>query len=40
MGVHANQLIDWLRGIAKARGEWNVICLAVNLKRLHRIGIA
>ena len=29
-----------LRGVAKARGEWNVICLAVNLKRLHRIGTA
>ena len=29
-----------LRGVAKARGEWNVVCLAVNLKRLHRIGIA
>jgi transposase len=29
-----------LRGEAKARGEWNVVCLAVNLKRLHRIGIA
>jgi transposase len=29
-----------LRGAAKVRGEWNVICLAVNLKRLHRIGIA
>jgi transposase len=29
-----------LRGMAKARGEWNVVCLAVNLKRLHRIGIA
>jgi transposase len=26
-----------LRGLAKARGEWNVVCLAVNLKRLHRI---
>src|ERR1700686_2702407 len=26
-----------LRGVAKARGEWNVVCLAVNLKRLHRI---
>lgn len=26
-----------LRGEAKARGEWNVVCLAVNLKRLHRI---
>jgi transposase len=29
-----------LRGEAKARGEWNVVCLAVNLKRLHRIGVA
>ena len=29
-----------LRGVAKARGEWNVVCLAVNFKRLHRIGIA
>lgn len=29
-----------LRGLAKARGEWTVICLAVNLKRLHRIGMA
>ena len=29
-----------LRGVAKARGAWNVVCLAVNLKRLHRIGIA
>jgi transposase len=29
-----------LRGVAKARGEWNIICLAVNLKRLHRIRIA
>ena len=29
-----------LRGVAKARGEWTVICLAVNLKRLHRIGVA
>jgi hypothetical protein len=29
-----------LRGVAKARGEWNVVCLAVNLKRFHRIGIA
>jgi hypothetical protein len=26
-----------MRGLAKARGEWNVVCLAVNLKRLHRI---
>lgn len=29
-----------LRGEAKARGEWNLVCLAVNLKRLHRIGVA
>jgi len=29
-----------LRGLTKARGEWNVVCLAVNLKRLHRIGMA
>jgi transposase len=29
-----------LRGAVKARGEWNLVCLAVNLKRLHRIGIA
>jgi transposase len=28
-----------LRGEAKARGEWNLVCLAVNLKRWHRIGI-
>jgi transposase len=26
-----------MRGLAKARGEWNVICLAVNLKRFHRL---
>lgn len=29
-----------LRGLAKAAGEGNVVCLAVNLKRLHRIGMA
>jgi DDE family transposase len=29
-----------LRGEAKGRGEWKVVCLAVNLKRLHRIGVA
>lgn len=29
-----------LRGEAKARGEWNVVCLAVNLKRWHRIHMA
>jgi transposase len=26
-----------LRGQAKARGEWNMVCLAVNLKRFHRL---
>jgi transposase len=26
-----------LRGEAKVRGEWNVVCLAVNLKRFHRL---
>jgi len=26
-----------MRGLAKARDECNVVCLAVNLKRLHRI---
>lgn len=29
-----------LRGVAKARGEWNIVCLAVNLKRFHRIRMA
>ena len=29
-----------LRGVVKARGEWNLVCLAVNLKRLHRIRMA
>ena len=29
-----------LRGERKARGEWTVVCLATNLKRLHRLGIA
>ena len=29
-----------MRGLAKARGEWNVVCLAANLKRLHRLGMA
>jgi transposase len=29
-----------LRGAAKARGEWNLVCLAVNLKRWHRISLA
>jgi transposase len=29
-----------LRGAAKARGEWNVVCLALNLKRFHQIRMA
>jgi transposase len=29
-----------VRGEAKARGEWNVVCLAVNLKRFHRLRMA
>jgi transposase len=29
-----------LRGEAKARGEWNIVCLAVNLKRFYRIRMA
>ena len=29
-----------LRGAAKARGEWTVVCLAVNLKRFHQIRMA
>jgi transposase len=27
-----------LRGIKKVSGEWNLVCLAYNLKRLHRLG--
>ena len=26
-----------LRGIAKVNGEWELVCLAYNLKRLHRL---
>ena len=26
-----------LRGFEKAKGEWNLICIAYNLKRLHTI---
>ena len=29
-----------LRGEANARGEWNVVCLAANLKRFYRIQLA
>ena len=40
-GVPPEVLADaGYRGVAKARGEWNVVCLAVNLKRLHRIRTA
>ena len=27
-----------LRGMEKVSGEWNLVCLAYNLKRLHRLG--
>jgi transposase len=27
-----------LRGLEKISGEWNLVCLAYNLKRLHRLG--
>ncbi len=27
-----------LRGLKKVSGEWNLVCLAYNLKRLHRLG--
>jgi hypothetical protein len=27
-----------LRGLKKVGGEWNLICLAYNLKRMHRLG--
>lgn len=27
-----------LRGMGKVSGEWNLVCLAYNLKRLHRLG--
>ena len=27
-----------LRGLKKTSGEWNLVCLAYNLKRLHRLG--
>ncbi len=29
-----------LRGEVKARGEWTLVCLAVNLKRFHRLQAA
>jgi transposase len=29
-----------LRGLENVRGEWNLVCLALNLKRMHRIWLA
>ena len=29
-----------LRGLEKVRGEWKLVCLAYNLKRLHTLGRA
>lgn len=29
-----------LRGLLKAAGEWNLVCLAYNFKRLHRLELA
>ena len=26
------------RGLKQISGEWNLVCLAYNLKRLHRLG--
>ena len=28
-----------LRGLDKAAGEWTLVCLAFNLKRLHVLGL-
>ena len=28
-----------LRGAAAVRGEWGLVCLAYNLKRLHRLQV-
>ena len=27
-----------LRGLEKVSGEWTLVCLAYNLRRLHRLG--
>jgi len=27
-----------LRGVTAARNEWNLVCLAMNLRRMHRLG--
>ena len=26
------------RGVTAAREEWNLVCLAMNLRRMHRLG--
>lgn len=26
-----------LRGLAQAHGEWNLVCLAINVKRMHAL---
>ena len=26
-----------MRGLEKVRGEWNLVCLALNAKRLHAL---
>ena len=28
-----------LRGLAAVRGEWTLVCLAWNVKRLHAVGV-
>jgi hypothetical protein len=28
-----------LRGMRKVNGEWNLVCPAYNLKRLHRLSV-
>ncbi len=27
-----------VRGLAPVNGEWNLVCLASNLRRMHRLG--
>jgi hypothetical protein len=34
------QVRDFSRGEAKVRGEWNLVCVALNLKRFHRLQMA
>ena len=28
-----------LRGLAKVKGEWNLVCLAYNMRRWHRMQV-